>query len=61
MAIGYGELMHECSPKHSRMVTVRIKYDNETAEEGKKKCEYGKKWVRKKEAPTPYHYLFIIQ
>ena len=25
MAIGNGELMHECSPEHSRMETARMK------------------------------------
>ena len=34
MAIGNGELMHECFPKHSRMGTARMKYDNGTEEEG---------------------------
>ena len=37
MAIGHGELMHECFPKHSRMATARTKYDRETDEEGKKR------------------------
>ena len=34
MAIGKGELMHECFPKHSRMGTARMKQDNETDEDG---------------------------
>ena len=33
MAIGNGELMHECFPKHSRMSTARMKEE----EEGKKR------------------------
>ena len=37
MAIGYGELVHECFPKHSRMGTARRKYDKETDEDGKKR------------------------
>ena len=38
MAIGNRELMQESFPKHSRMGTARMKYDKETAEEGKKRC-----------------------
>ena len=37
MAIGHGELMHECFPKHSRMGTARTKQDKHTDEEGKKR------------------------
>ena len=37
MAIRNGELMHECFPKHLRMGTARLKLDNETKEEGKKR------------------------
>ena len=37
MAIGYGELIQECFPKHSRMGTAWMKYDKETDEEGKKR------------------------
>ena len=37
MAIGDGELMHECFPKHSRMKTARIKKYKETDEVGKKR------------------------
>ena len=36
MAIGNGELMHECFPKHSRMGTVRMKQDKEADEKGKR-------------------------
>ena len=36
MAIGNGELMQECFPKHSHMGTARMKSDKETDEEGKK-------------------------
>ena len=38
MAIGHGKLMHECSPKHSRMGTARTKEDKETDENGKKRA-----------------------
>ena len=37
MAIGNGELLHECSPKHSRMGTERMKQEKETEIEGKKR------------------------
>ena len=37
MAIGNGELMHECFPKHLRMGTARMKQDKETDEGGKKR------------------------
>ena len=37
MAIENGELMRECSPEHFRMGTARLKYHNETEEEGKKR------------------------
>ena len=37
MAIGNGELVYECFPKHSRMGTARMKQDKETDEEGKKR------------------------
>ena len=56
MAIGNGEFMHEYFPKHSRMGTAIMKYDNETEEEGKKRgvsmerC----KAVAKKSFPTAY-------
>ena len=36
MAIGNGELMHECFPKYSRMGTVRMKQDKEADEKGKR-------------------------
>ena len=29
--------MHECSPEHLRIGTARMKYNSETAEEGKHK------------------------
>ena len=35
MAIGNGELMHECFPVHLRMETARMKQGKETGEEGK--------------------------
>ena len=37
MDIGHGELMHESFPKHSLMGTTRMKEDEETDEEGKKR------------------------
>ena len=37
MAIGNGELMHECFPKHSRMGTARMKLDHETDEDTQKR------------------------
>ena len=43
MAIGNGELMHECFPKHSHMGTTRMKEDKETDKEGKKGHQYGMK------------------
>ena len=36
MAIGNGELMHECFSKYSRMGTEIMKYVNETDEDVKK-------------------------
>ena len=48
---------HETFPKHSRMITVRMKYDKETDEEGKKQREYGKKQSghEEKEVLPSYH------
>ena len=37
MAIGNVELMHECSPEHLGMGTVRSDINKETQEEGKQK------------------------
>ena len=58
MAIGNGELIQECFPKHSRMGTARMKQD----EEGKKT---GVSMERRKEGttevPTAYHNLIKIQ
>ena len=63
--------MHECFHKHSRVGTARMKEDNETDEDGKKRgvimeestVGYGRKYsrARKKEVPTAYHYQFKIQ
>ena len=64
MAIGHGELMHECFPKHSRMGTARTTEDKETDEEGKKRgvsMERSIKRARKKEDPTAYHNPIKIQ
>ena len=55
MAIGNWELMHECFPKHSRMVTVRMKQEKETDKEGKKRgvsVERSKAGTKKK-VPQP--------
>ena len=51
MAIGNGDLMQECFPKHSRMRIARMKYDKETDEEGKKRgvsMERSKSGTKKK-------------
>ena len=37
MAVGHVELMHECFPKHSGMGTAKMKWDNETEKDGKKR------------------------
>ena len=37
MATENEELMNQCFPKHLRMGTARLKYDNETEEENKKR------------------------
>ena len=50
MSIGNWELMHECFPKHSLMVTARMKQDKSTDEEGKMR---GVSMGRKKEGPPP--------
>ena len=63
MALGYGELTHECFPTHSRMGTARMKQDKETDEEGKKRgvsVERSKAGT-KDEVPTAYHNLIKIQ
>ena len=63
MAIGNRELIQECFPKHSRMGTARMKEDNETDEEGKKRGVSMEKVKRErtKEVPTAYHYLIKIK
>ena len=51
IAIGNGELMHECFPKHLRMGTARMKLDKETDEEWKKRgvsMEWSKASTNKK-------------
>ena len=55
--------MHECFPIHSRTGTARMKEDNETDEDGKKRGVSMKKVkrVRKKDVPTAYHILMKIQ
>ena len=37
MVIGNVELMYKCFPKHSRMLTARMKEDKETDKEGKER------------------------
>ena len=39
MAVGNGGLVQECFPKHSRMGTTRLKYDNESDEDTQKRGE----------------------
>ena len=56
MAIGNGELMHECFPTHSRMGTSRMKKNKETGEESKKKgvsMEKSKAGTKKKKSRRP--------
>ena len=63
MAIGNGELMHECFPKHSRMGTARMKEDNGTDEDDKKRgviMEKSKAGI-KKEVSVAFHNLIKIQ
>ena len=62
MAIGSGELMHDCFPKHSQMGTARMKEDNDTDENCKRGVSMEKvKRARKKEVPTDYHYPMKTQ
>ena len=64
MAIGNGELMHECFPKHLRMGTSRMKEDKETDEGGRKRgvsMEKSKAGTTEKDVPTAYHILIKIQ
>ena len=61
MAIGNGELMQECFPKHLRMGTTRMKYDKETDEEGKKRSVSMESRAKtKKFVPTADHYLSLV-
>ena len=62
MAIGNRELMHEYFPKHSPMRTARMREDNDTDEDGKKRgvSMENVKQTRKKEVPTAYRYLIKI-
>ena len=63
MAIGNGELMHECFPKHLRMGTARIKQDKETDEDGKKRgvrMERGKADTKKSPDGQPNQNTIII-
>ena len=43
MAIGHGELMLECFPKHSRMGTARRIKTKKQTKKVKRRREYGKK------------------
>ena len=49
MAIGSGELMHDCFPKQSQMGTARMKEDNDTDEDCKRRREYGESKAGTKE------------
>ena len=63
MAIGHGELMHECLPKHSLMEPARTKYNKETDEESKQRgvsMKISKAGTQKK-VPTVYHDLIKTQ
>ena len=56
MAIGNGELMQECFPKHLRMGTAQMKLDEETDEEGRKRgvsMERSKAGTKKKKSRRP--------
>ena len=64
MALGNGELAHECFHKHFRKGTTRMKLDKETEEEGKKRgvniwkdSRHGKKSSRPNYSHIYYHYL----
>ena len=55
MAIGNGELMQECFPKHLRMGTARMKKDNK---QGGVRMERSKVSTKEKRSPDGinYHY-----
>ena len=57
MAIGNGELMHECFPKHLRMGTARMKSDEETGVS----TEKSKAGSKKQDVTTAYHILIKKQ
>ena len=63
VAIGHGELMHECFPKHLRMGTARMKSDKKTDEGGKKKGVNieKRKAGTKRDVPTASHILIKIR
>ena len=55
MAVEIRELVNECCPKHSRMITAIMKHDKETEEEYKKRRTSMKNeqpW--KKQVPTAW-------
>ena len=63
MAIGNGELMHECFPKHPHMGTAIIKYEKETDEDSKNRgvsVERRKEGTKKRSCMTVHHYLIKI-
>ena len=62
-AIGYGELMHGCFPTHSQMGTARIKSDEETEEDGKKRdvSVWRSKAATKKKSPDGLSHPNTIQ
>ena len=55
--------MHERFPKHPRMGTARLKLDNGTDEDDKKRRESMEKSKAgtKEKSQTAYHYLIKIQ
>ena len=62
MAIGHGELMHECFPKHSPMGTARMKKDKKTDEDGKERGEsMESKAGTNKRSPDGHHIIIKIQ
>ena len=56
VAKGHGEVMHECFPKQSRMLTAKTKYDKKTDEDGKKRgvcMERSKAGTKKQKSRLP--------
>ena len=64
MAIGNGELVHECFPEHSRMGAARMKQDKETDKGYKKRgvsMERSKAGTKEKICPDGLNYPIKIQ